>query len=457
MGVTAFCVIACALLFNQLITHFTVILDKIGEINRILSPFIWGLVIAYLLTPLLNIYERQLFIPLCKTIYKNKEDTEEKKVKIAKTARKFAVALSILTLVIFVMILVLMIFPRLYQSLEKIIISSSDFVIKAYDWLDKALVDYPKIESMISSSFGSLSDGIINFLTTTLMPQMNNIITSAASGVAIVVKGVYNIIVGIIVSVYVMSNKEKAAASCKKVMYSTVSVEQAKHLMKSVHFLDKVFLSFLSGKILDSIIIGILCYIGCLILRMPYALLVSTFIGITNIIPFFGPLIGAIPSALVIFMESPVKCLVFLIFVFVLQQFDGNFLGPKILGSTVGINGFWIMFAIIVGSGLFGFGGMLLGVPVFVIIYTLISSRIDTVLERRGLSTDLNFYSNISYIDSETGNAVPADNRHRGNRSLRKTFEAVWKGIVFLYRKIRDLVLLVSGKIKELISGKDKK
>ena len=162
-----------------------------------------------------------------------------------------------------------------------------------------------------------------------------------------------------------------------------------------MEFIDQVFIGFLSGKILDSFIIGVICYIGCLIMGIPYALLVSFIVCITNIIPFFGPFIGAVPSAIIILMENPIKCLVFLIYVVVLQQFDGNVLGPKILGSSVGINGFWILFSIIVGAGFFGFIGMLLGVPVFVIIYTGIKALANRKLERSGLPTDEAFYRKL--------------------------------------------------------------
>ena len=180
-----------------------------------------------------------------------------------------------------------------------------------------------------------------------------------------------------------------------------------------MEFIDQVFIGFLSGKILDSFIIGVICYTGCLIMRIPYALLVSFIVCITNIIPFLGPFIGAVPSAIIILMESPVKCLVFLIYVVVLQQLDGNVIGPKILGNSVGINGFWILFSIIVGTGLFGFIGMLLGVPVFVIIYTGIKALADRKLQRSGLPTDSAFYRKLDYIDPETGEAVTKVEKRR--------------------------------------------
>nr|MCR5089558.1 AI-2E family transporter [Oscillospiraceae bacterium] len=167
-------------------------------------------------------------------------------------------------------------------------------------------------------------------------------------------------------------------------------------------FIDKTFMSFLSGKLLDSLIIGIICYISCSIMRMPYTLLVSVIVGVTNIIPFFGPFIGAVPSALVILMVNPAKCLLFIVFVIILQQVDGNIIGPRILGNSTGITGFWVMFSIIVGGGLFGFWGLLLGVPVFVVIYTFINNRIEKKLRKSDLPTEIADYEGLDYIDPTT-------------------------------------------------------
>jgi predicted PurR-regulated permease PerM len=179
-------------------------------------------------------------------------------------------------------------------------------------------------------------------------------------------------------------------------------VETADRLRQGMIFVDKTFMGFLSGKILDSLIIGIICYIVCSILQMPYALLVSVIIGVTNIIPFFGPLIGAIPSALIILMVDPTKCLIFIIFIIILQQIDGNIIGPRILGNSTGITGFWVMFAIILGSGLFGFWGMLLGVPVFVVIYTVIQNWIVKKLKKNDLPWEIEDYKEMDYIDPAT-------------------------------------------------------
>ena len=165
-------------------------------------------------------------------------------------------------------------------------------------------------------------------------------------------------------------------------------------------------MGFINGKLLDSAIVGLICYIVCAILNMPYALLVSVIVGVTNIIPFFGPFIGAVPSAIIILMVNPMKCLIFIVLIIVLQQVDGNIIGPKILGSSIGINGFWVMFSIILGAGLFGFWGMLLGVPVFVVIYTIINNLIVRKLKSNDLPFDVEEYNDLDHIDPISRQAV---------------------------------------------------
>ncbi|NCC69937.1 MAG: AI-2E family transporter [Clostridia bacterium] len=235
---------------------------------------------------------------------------------------------------------------------------------------------------------------------------MTDLVANITNGVYYFIRGVYYVVIGIIVSVYILFNKEAVGTGAKKVVYSVFSVPFAKKVLESARFTDGIFMGFISGKIVDSTIIGMICYICCMILGMPYPVLVSVIIGVTNIIPFFGPFIGAIPSAFLILMVSPLKSLEFVIFILLLQQFDGNILGPKILGESIGVNGFWVMFAIILGGGLFGFAGMLLGVPVFVVIYTGINTLVNRKLKKSGLPTETAAYENLSHFEPGSNEPV---------------------------------------------------
>ena len=261
----------------------------------------------------------------------------------------------------------------------------------------------PVVEQYATKIFGNLTDALTNWAQNTLLPSMDGVIVNITTGVYGVLKVVYNIVIGIIVSVYILYNRETFRAHAMKLLYCICSTKTAKSISEALKFTDKTFMGFITGKLLDSAIIGVICYIGCLIMNMPYALLVSVIVGVTNVIPFFGPFIGAIPSALLILLVDPWKCLIFVIFIIILQQVDGNIIGPKILGGSIGINGFWVMFSIIMFGGLFGFWGMLLGVPVFVVIYTGITRLVNKHLRKKDLPDDPEMYSDLDHIDPESG------------------------------------------------------
>ena len=388
--------IACAILFYMALNYWDTIKEGITKLFHILSPFIWGLVIAYLLNPLVKLLNRKAFGPLFEQIFKKKPELA------SKIARGTAVVFAEVIMLVLITGLFFLIIPQLYSSIETIVINSPTYIDSLTKWATKMLDDYPEISSYVEGLLATVNTDIVSWLQTTILPKLGNLISNVSTGVRYVLQGVYNLVIGIIVSVYVLGNTEGFVANAKRLIYSIMSVDTAKKFLEILRFTDRTFIGFLNGKLVDSAIIGLICYIGCVILKMPYALLVSVLVGVTNIIPFFGPLIGAIPSSIIILMVDPFKCLIFIVFVILLQQLDGNIIGPKILGSSVGINGFWIMFSIIVGAGFFGFWGMLLGVPVFVVIYTIINSIIERTLRRNDLPLDEASYTNLDYIDPVT-------------------------------------------------------
>ena len=402
-GVTAFAVIAAGVLFYFGIDYMGNVMSALGKLMGILSPFIWGLVISYLLIPSMMMYERRLFKPLAARINKTKPRIK----KDSKLPRVLSLILAEIVMLLIITALFYLIVPQVYDSISAIITNSPSYFDTAYSAIDNLLKDYPEIEQYATKIFGNLTEALTKWGTNTLLPSMENVVTNITSGVFYVLKGLYNVVIGIIVSVYILFNKEAFIAHYRKILYSIFSPEHAKHITSALRFADKTFMGFISGKLLDSAIIGVLCYLGCLLLKMPYALLISVIVGVTNVIPFFGPFIGAVPSALLVLLVDPKMCLWFIIFVFVLQQLDGNVIGPKILGTSIGINGFWVLFSIVLFGGIFGFWGMLLGVPVFVIIYTALTMLIDRKLKRHKLPTDANEYMNLDYIDPETLEPVP--------------------------------------------------
>ena len=390
-GITAFLVISASVLFYMLLHHLPEIQGMWSKIVTILAPFIWGLVLAYLLLPLTRALEKLFSSPRMRKAH----------IK-GKFARIAAIVVSEIVLLVILTAFVLLILPQLYSSIETIVVNSPEYYKKMTDWLELRLEDHPEVEQYVSQALETLSNQLMDIVNNRLLPSMGSVLSSLTTGVFAALKGVYNLIVGIIVSIYLLANREIAKAGFRKVLYSVFSIETAEKIRAGRVFTDKTFMGFLSGKLLDSAIIGLICYIVCAILKMPYTLLVSVIIGLTNIIPFFGPLIGAVPSAFIILLVDPLKCLIFVVFIVVLQQIDGNIIGPKILGSTVGINGFWVMFSIILGGGLFSFAGMILGVPVFVVLYTALSALVDKQLRRNDLPQDFDTYARLDYIDAAT-------------------------------------------------------
>ena len=396
-GMTAFCVIAASILLVFAVQNITILKDALSRLMRILAPFIWGLVICYLLSPMMRHMEQKCFLPLSKKLFR-----KSKKNTGAKFARVISVLISEIVLILALVAMVYLILPQMISSIQTLVSNSGTYANNVSTWLEKILADYPEVEDYLSGIVGDFNQNLGTWLENKLLPQLGSMVTSLTSGVYGVALSIYNLVIGIVVSIYLLMDKEGFLAAVKRLCYTVFSVESADKLRQGMLFVDRTFMGFLSGKLLDSLIIGIICYIVCTLLRMPYTLLVSVIIGITNIIPFFGPLIGAVPSALIILMVDPVKCLVFVIFIIILQQIDGNIIGPHILGNSTGITGFWVMFSIILGSGLFGFWGMLLGVPVFVVIYNFINKMIVKKLQRSDLPYEIEDYRDMEYIDPST-------------------------------------------------------
>lgn len=400
MGIVAFLVIVCSITFFWALNRWSDLKLFLGLINKALNPLIWGLVIAYLLNPIVKFLEKRVFSKLGSKIFSK----SERGCGIFARIISIFIALSA-TLLIIIAILVALL-PELYFSIETIVKNMPGYVDILIEWIETLMADNPDVEAAIVSALGSVTGYFTNWLQNTLLTQINSIVSSFSTGVISFIMSIFNTLVGFVMSIYILYNKETLIAQSKKLMYSVLKPRIVNRVLEGGGYLHKTFGGFISGKLLDSLIIGILCLIFMNILKMPYVALVSVIIGITNIIPFFGPFIGAIPSAVLIFMESPLQCLIFIIFIIVLQQFDGNILGPKILGSTTGLTGFWVMFAILFFGKIFGFMGMLLGVPVFAVIYFVIKNLSAKGLKKKNLPVDTAEYKYIDHIDAETNEPV---------------------------------------------------
>lgn len=392
-GITALAVIAASVAFVFFLLKFQLLASVLGKIINVLMPVIYGAVLAYLMLPVYNKSRKLVTEVLTGSI---KSDTAVR--RLAKAAGTLA---SLVLLLAIVAGLLSMIIPQIYTSVLGLQDTIGENINNVSVWLGKVLADNPFMEQFVVPIYQQTAVKVQTWLSTDLVPNMTLIIGELSNGLISVFTALKNILIGVIVMVYLLNIKETLAAQSKKIIYSLLSLKQANRFIQEVRFAHGVFGGFITGKLLDSLIIGVLCFFSMRLLKMPYVLLISVIIGVTNVIPFFGPFIGAIPSAFLIMLVSPTKCLYFLIFVLVLQQFDGNILGPKILGDSTGLPSFWVLFSILLFGGLFGFVGMIIAVPTFAVIYRLVSNFVNRSLRKKNLSRQTEDYKELDYIDED--------------------------------------------------------
>lgn len=394
-GITAFLVIAASISFYYLLFHGANISTGFHTFVKVTMPILDGFLLAYLLTPVLNAVEKRVVIPLCK-----KANVLQKK----KGARRIR-AISILITVIIVTVILYGFFatviPQLIRSVQSIIFQFPIYVNNLNRWITKLLADNPNIEAIAMDMLDKYSGELNNYLNHSLLPKINQILRNLSLSFLGFLMQLWNLFIGFIISIYILGSKELFAGQAKKITYALFDTKIANAVISDVRFTHRTFSGFIIGKIIDSIIIGLICFAGTSLMGTPYYVLVSVIVGITNVIPFFGPYLGAIPSALLILMIDPMQCLYFIIFIIILQQFDGNILGPKILGDSTGLSGFWVIFSITLFGGLFGILGMIAGVPVFAVIYAAISSIINQLLKRKKLPTETENYVNVGSIEDD--------------------------------------------------------
>ena len=348
---------------------------KVGEVIGILQPFIIGFSLAYILNFLLKFYEDRIL-----------EMSFFKKLKLG-SKRGLGLLFTYVTAFFLLYLFMHFVFPQVVESIIGLVNDIPLYIANLSDLFDKIVINLDirdEYINMITTNFNEMSNYIVR-LATNLLPVLGTLVTTIASSV-------WNIILGIIISIYLLIDKEKFFGMSKKIIYAVLSSRHAERTLELTRRSNSTFGKFLSGKILDSTIIGVLTFVILTVFKMPYTLLVSFIVAVTNIIPFFGPFIGAIPSVIIILFVSPIKALWFLLIIFVIQQIDGNIIGPKILGDSIGISAFWILFSIMVAGKFLGFVGMIIGVPLFAVIYSVVKENVEAKLEKKGLDTETKKY-----------------------------------------------------------------
>ncbi len=353
--------------------------DMLNTVINILQPFVYGVIIAYLLKPSVN-YFAKLF-----------ERKFSPKFKRAITPLSIGISFIIAGLSLYA--LFALILPDVIDSVTSLMVSLPGRMSDFRAWLTKIFEDEPLIQEYINTGYSAISSSVDSWVSNTLMPQASSIVSGVGLGVLSAVLAVKDLFIGLFVAIYLLAIRHKFSRQVTLLLYSVMRRDWADLVVTEVKYADRMFGGFINGKILDSIIIGFLCYFVCLIVGFPNPTLIAIIIGVTNVIPFFGPFIGAVPASILVLIVDPIMTIWFVIFILILQQFDGNILGPKILGDSTGLSSFWVLFSILFFGGLWGFPGMIVGVPLFAVMYDIVRQLILHGLARNGCNDMIHAYN----------------------------------------------------------------
>ena len=378
-GLTAVCVVCAVLLIYDLIFRDSIVMAYAGMLVDILAPVLYGAAMAYLLAPIVNWFERIIL--------------RRRGRAPSKWRRAISVALTWIVVLALLYALFSVLLPELYASVVQLVDNAQRYYYTVYDWVIHLLESNPEFAAKASEVINEYYTDALAWINVNLVPQLQVAAQAVTGGVVGVFVFLKNLLLGVIISVYLLAEKEVFSAGCSKLCYTLLPEDKAALFIRGVKTTDRIFAGFVRGKLLDSLIIGVLCFFFSSLFEFPYAPLVSVVVGVTNVIPFFGPFLGAIPSTFLILLVSPRQALYFVIFVLALQQLDGNVIGPKILGNTTGLSSLWVIIAILVGGGFFGVVGMFFGVPVCACLNSLVNYFVDARLRKKGLSPDAGEYA----------------------------------------------------------------
>lgn len=398
-------VILCAILFFFVIFSYNTWTGKVAYVVSGLKSIIIGIVIAYLLNPIVNALEKRL----------------HGLVKKTKSEARFNAAIRAFSAIVVVLLAVVVAGFILYTIVPQVVLSISTLIRNFPSYVDEVtnlIQSNRQLQSFLDNILTNATEVIADWLNENVLQNIQSYVTLAASGVVGVVMVLADVLVGLIISVYVLCSTRTFVGQGKKIVYAFFSKRHAKMIMDTMRKSNEIFGGFISGKLLDSLIVGVLCFVGMTAMHMPYVALVSVIVGVTNVIPFFGPYIGMIPSTILIMLVNFKKGVIALIFIIILQQVDGNVIGPKILGKSTGLSAFWVVFSVMFFGKLWGVIGMLIGVPVFGVIYYLADTFVDYRLKQRALPAETEEYKNLDYF-AEDGTRITLDGK-KTQRELRK-------------------------------------
>lgn len=429
--------------FARLLNGWSHVVHLVKKVCSAMTPFIIGIVLAFLLSPIMG-YFRKIICLVAEKKFGANPEVIYKKSKIPSI---------ILTMIFFIGVMVgflWLVIPKIYISLSDLVDNTPGYLDNAQHWVEKVASENKYLEDRLSNIIDYAEDNVYNYFVKNVMPNLDTIVVNISSGVVVGVKAIFNFFIGLIVTVYLLASKDTLLAQARKVVYCLFPKNVGNKILEGVSYANMVFGGFINGKIIDSIIIGCICFVFTSAVGMKYAVLMSVIVGVTNIIPFFGPFIGAVPGALLALMDDPIMLIIFIIWIIVLQQFDGNILGPLILGDSTGLSGIWVLLAILVAGDLFGVAGMILGVPVFACIYAFCSVLLREGLKKKELSTNTEDYVGLKGFDEQTGEPIYRDLHEKRKKLSRGAAKRRAKKVYKVKKSMDD-------EIKEKLDHKEAK
>lgn len=399
LGLTVFLIIAACISFFFIIDKFGMIINALKWIVKLFTPFIIGFTFAYLLNPLVRFFEKnisEIFLKSSKL-----KDSSKKKI-----SRFFGITIMCIVTIGLIVLLFSFVIPELLTSIESLVANIPDYLEKTKNYLLGLLNNHGELETMVLNNYDDINTYFINVINQSFLPKLEEWIVIFSNGIFGAVKVLFNLIMGFIISIYFLYDKENFKGQIKKGLYSLFNIKFANNLIDNARHTDQIFGNFIVSKILATMVFCLLSFSFLALFGYPYALLISVILGITNIIPYFGPYIGGLPSAFLVLLQTPEKFWPFVIFLVVIQQIDNYIVGPFLTGTKIGIKSFWVLFAIMIFGGLFGLIGMLIGVPIFALLYGYISNKCNTNLVKKKLPTETYKYEKLKRINSETNKIV---------------------------------------------------
>ncbi|MCM1334843.1 MAG: AI-2E family transporter [Bacteroides sp.] len=423
-GLTAFAVIFASTLVIFILMNQHSLAAGIGGFLNALVPIFYGFILAYLLCPIVNFFETRVFGRLfAKKKAPDRAEAKAHGLNIFvknKLARVFSILVTLVIVIAIIVGVISAIIPQLESTIRILVNNIPSYIATLTDWITSAFASFPdlgaEVTDMVNQSFVALRD----FLSNSILPQVGDYLGSLTNGIVSLIGILMNLVLGLVISIYCLYSKELFSAQAKKALYSILKVKHANTFIGAVRRIHRSFGSFITGTLIDSFVVACVTFIVTTLFNIPFALLVSVLMGLTNIIPYFGPFIGAIPSAFLILMEDPLKSLIFIAIVLVIQNLNGNVLSPRILGENIGLSSFWVIFALLAGQGIFGFWGLIIGIPLFAVIYSTIRALVAARLEAKGLPAGSDIYTDIKCFEEETLTPVSLSREGKDEREKEK-------------------------------------